>query len=260
MDNRLELLDLQRKWSAPSELGFSRPRPVKYTPAGRIVLGFACLTVVGALAAGICLGQVAFRDAANSHRLKQEGVVAEGLVTRLWTTRGESSQTWMAYRFVARERNYDARVKLPSRIWNNLKPGAAIPIRYVPSDPGLNCPSFVTRQDLPIWLPFAIGFVIAAGAAAMALVTRRQVRLLAEGRAAPALVTRLSDKVRSPHGGDHGQKFYYEFAILSGAIAKGHSGPTRRPPEVGSTLCVLYDPDNPAKNAPYPLSLVRVAR
>ena len=129
-----------------------------------------------------------------------------------------------------------------------------------PSNPGLNCPSYLTRQGMPRWLPFGIGFIMAAGGAAIALAVRRQTRLLADGRAAPALVTRLSNVARDSHGGNHGRKYYYEFPVLSGAIAKGHGGPTKRFPAVGSTLCVLYDPDNPAKNAPYPLSLVRVAR
>jgi hypothetical protein len=58
----------------------------------------------------------------------------------------------------------------------------------------------------------------------------------------------------------HGQKnIHYEFPLLSGGIAKGKSGPTRRLPAIGATLCVIYDRENPSRNAPYPLEMAKLA-
>ena len=41
---------------------------------------------------------------------------------------------------------------------------------------------------------------------------------------------------------------------------KGSGGETSKPPAIGSTICVVYDRDNPGRNSPYPFSLVRVMR
>jgi hypothetical protein len=78
---------------------------------------------------------------------------------------------------------------------------------------------------------------------------RYQGWLLAEGRPALAVVTRHAKT-------DKGTVIHYEFTMLSGSQGKGRSGPSRKPLAVGATLCVFYDPDNPRRNAPYPLPLV----
>ena len=49
----------------------------------------------------------------------------------------------------------------------------------------------------------------------------------------------------------------YEFQLLDGTNVKGRSD-VRKVPAEGTALCVLYLPDNPRRNALYPLSLVRL--
>jgi hypothetical protein len=59
----------------------------------------------------------------------------------------------------------------------------------------------------------------------------------------------------------HGQKILkYEFPLMDGGVGKGRGGPTRKPPAIGSTITVVYDRDNPKRNAPYPFELARVVR
>ena len=79
---------------------------------------------------------------------------------------------------------------------------------------------------------------------------RREVRLLAEGRPAPGRVTGFKKA-------DEAFRVQYEFRLLNGALAKGKVNRSK-PPVVGAPLCVLYDPENPRRNALYPLSLVRL--
>jgi len=43
------------------------------------------------------------------------------------------------------------------------------------------------------------------------------------------------------------------------STAKGR-GQSRLPPAIGAPICVLYDPENPRRNAPYPLTLVKLTR
>jgi hypothetical protein len=123
-------------------------------------------------------------------------------------------------------------------------------VRYLPSDPAVNHPRGWQEKPMPVWIPYlvAAGLAVAGWLAMRGILSQK--RLLAEGRPAPALVTRHTRT-------QHGKTMHYEFVLLSGAIAKGRSGPARKPPAVGSTICVLYDPENPRRNAPYPLSLVK---
>jgi len=48
----------------------------------------------------------------------------------------------------------------------------------------------------------------------------------------------------------------YEFVLLNGATARGAARADVL--AIGSQVCVLYDPENPRRNAPYPLTLVKL--
>jgi hypothetical protein len=59
---------------------------------------------------------------------------------------------------------------------------------------------------------------------------------------------------------NHGKFLKYEFSLAGGGVEKGSGGSTRKPPAIGSTICILYDRDNPRRNAPYPFDMTRVVR
>ncbi|MBL8173319.1 MAG: hypothetical protein JNK48_01530, partial [Bryobacterales bacterium] len=77
--------------------------------------------------------------------------------------------------------------------------------------------------------------------------------LLAEGRIAPGVIT----GVKEAHG--HKHAYRYEFPLLSGGVGQGKMYPTHNAHFVGEKVCVVYLPDNPDRNALYPLSMVRQA-
>jgi hypothetical protein len=52
----------------------------------------------------------------------------------------------------------------------------------------------------------------------------------------------------------------YEFPLVEGGIGKGKGSPSRKPLAVGSTITVIYDRDNPRRNSPYPMEMVRIDR
>jgi hypothetical protein len=106
---------------------------------------------------------------------------------------------------------------------------------------------------MPSWVPAisAVGLVFPA--LLLLYMIRRQMQLLSEGRAAPAMVV----------GHRHikgGKMTVYEFPLLSGGVGKGRGGKARRPPAIGSTITVVYDRDNPKRSAPYPFDMVRIVR
>jgi len=95
-----------------------------------------------------------------------------------------------------------------------------------------------------------VAAMVAVPAFLLPIPVRREARLLAEGRPAPGRVTGFK-KI------DQSIRVQYEFRLLNGTVAKGKVNRSK-PPVVGAPLCVLYEPENPRRNALYPLSLVRL--
>jgi hypothetical protein len=104
-----------------------------------------------------------------------------------------------------------------------------------------------------LWLPFLVSFLMGATGWLLTRLLAAQRHLLCEGRPAPGVVT---DHKKTHHA----TVAHYTFATMSGAIAQGQLEQQKKPPAVGSTLCVLYEPDRTSHNRVYPLALVRAAR
>jgi hypothetical protein len=102
--------------------------------------------------------------------------------------------------------------------------------------------------------------LLACTAASLWLVAliRQQFGLLAYGRSAMAVVRAL-EKKRSDKGTYW--RVTYEWQLLNGATRKGRYNHRRRPPpEIGTQIPIVYDPDQPWRNCRYPLPLVRIVR
>jgi hypothetical protein len=98
------------------------------------------------------------------------------------------------------------------------------------------------------------GTLVAAGV--LLAFVRRDRELLAYGRPALAVITRV-EKKRSDKGTYW--RVEYEWTILSGATRRGHYKHSRRqPPPVGSAIPIVYDRDRPERHRRYPLPLVRL--
>jgi hypothetical protein len=245
-------------WKPPVELLHSPPRESSLTAGGRALFVLAVSFFLGSLAAGAGLQALARRQAESASLLRERGVTIEAAVTRLWQAKGESRQYWVAYSFSAGGLVYRAQRKLPAAAWTRLGVGSRIGVVYVPSNPELNYPRGEVEKPIPAWLPYVISAALAVFGGLMLYAVRRERRLLEEGRAAPGVVTGHR-RISGTHG-SRGTELRYVFAILGGSPGKGRGRPRRNPPAVGSTICVLYDPDHPSSNAPYPLLLVRPRR
>jgi len=97
-----------------------------------------------------------------------------------------------------------------------------------------------------------VGFSLAFCGSFAFLPLLRQRHLLSEGRPTPGTVTKHGRLQRGSHGEKLGVKLYYDFYLLSGALAHGKVGPIKNPPPIGSAVSVLYDAENPQISAPYP--------
>lgn len=242
----------------PRELSASRPRDVRLNAGGWALAALTVSLFAAAVGAGIGLHGVADRQARQQRAWADEGIDTQGVVNRLWRDSGENKSRWVSYRYVVDGRAYEGRTKVGSSKWNALRVGGTLPVRYLPADPARSFGAGVRPRAIPFWLPFVAAGVLAIIGWLSTATIRGQIRLLAEGRAAPAIVTRHTQH-RTQHGGTQ-QSFTYTFRLMSGATTEGKGGLSTKPPAVGSVICVLYDAEQPSRSAPYPLALVRPAQ
>lgn len=106
-------------------------------------------------------------------------------------------------------------------------------------------------------LPAAAAVFAGAALYVELIPVRRQRVLLSEGRPAAAVVTKVR-KHQGPKGGSY-REIFYEFPVLAGTKVTGKAVATS-PADVGATLTVVYHPEQPKRNRPYPFSLVTLAR
>jgi len=245
------MIGISKHWKAPAGLDRSRPRRVRLTSGGigLIVAGVSLL--IGSGAATIGLTRVVDEQREERRVMREEGVDAEAVVSRLWRKSGESRPRWAAYTFSFQGRKYAGEAKAQRREWEQLKVGSTLPVRFLTTNPAMNVPIGWERNAMPGWLPALVGFAMFTLGLLSLVPIRRQYHLLSEGRASPAIVTG-----HKKHG--KATEVLYEFQILSGASIKGHGIAGQVATPVGSAICVLCDSENPHRNAMYPLSLVRL--
>ena len=252
MERDRELAELQRRWSPPAELTGPVPREVRLSGRGIGLAVMAGVMILAGIATSIYLQRISLRESAEQKLLEDQGQNADGRVVRLWQTGGKNNRDMVTYQFEAEGRTYRNSTSAPPRIWNRLSEGMPLAIRYLPLSPTRNHPQDWVDTPTPLWLSLLFGALLAGAAVILVFSIRRQMGLLREGRPAPGVVTRHS------YAGKGQRAFHYDFAPLGGSVTSGKSPPTRRLAPVGATVCVIYDPENPRRNAPYPMEMVKV--
>lgn len=258
MEPRPSLDNLKRTFVPPAELGTSRPRNVRLTAGGQAVVAATVVLLLAAMGVGTGMYRTAVRQAGERRAMAVEGVDTSGVVTRLWRGTDKEKQPWVSYRFAADGREFEGRVRISLSRWKSLQAGSPVPVRYLLSDPSRNFAAGRPPGVLPLWAPFVVAAAFCLLGVLCVVLIQIQRRLLMEGRVAPAVVTGHATHHTS-HGGTF-RSMTYMFPLLSGAAAKGKSNASGKLPVIGSVICVVYDPERPRRNQPYPLSLVRASR
>lgn len=253
---RVANADLLRAFKPPRELERSRPREVRLTTNGRFLQGVVWLLVVAAIVATLGLQSEARKDAVAAATMAEHGVVTSATIDRLWRGKGDGNPPYVAFHFDVGDTRVSGQSRMQLSRWRSLSVGASVPVRYLPDDPRTFFVDGARRNRLPMAVPYVIGSLIAIGALLCAAGLRAQRRLLTEGRPAPAVVTKVS-KHHSGHGASH-RVMTYEFPLLGGGVATGKAHAVNKSADVGSTICIVYDPDVPKRSRPYPFSLVKV--
>jgi hypothetical protein len=242
------------------ELDRPLPRPVRLRGIGITLCVFALAWIVFGVgnAAHLCIPELR-RQAANdslTRRLTAEGRETEATVARLSSGAGLNAVT---YDYAIDGRSYEANALIASERWQSLQVGSPLAIRYLPSDPTQAYPEADppnSRNDLPTFLLvlcFALGFPLFFAALCLSVLWRKRC-LLAGGHAVHGVVTYCRAIQHS--GGRY--VLYYSFPLPEGGMCQGR-GHSRAQLAEGSIVTVLYDPNKPRRNAPYPMETVRLA-
>jgi len=239
-----------------AELTHSRPRDIALTGGGRALVVFAVVLFMAALGAGVGMYNAAVRHAGERRAILEQGVTTTGVVTRLRSDGDDRRRVGYEFGVNGRVVRGDRQVSGERR--RTLNVGSPIDVRYLPSDPAVNELDGRPRSGIPIALPFALAPAIAVFGVLCLVRVHRQRRLLSEGRVASATVTGHV-KHHGSHGGTH-RSITFAFPLLSGAVASGKGCASSKLPALGSVITVVYDPDQPRRNAVYPFSLVKPAR
>jgi hypothetical protein len=241
----------------PPELERSAPRDVTLTTGGRALVLLGWLLVVGALAGGVALHAAATRHSEAALDFDRRSVPASAVVDRLWRKTGDDKPAFAAFHFDAKGARIDGESRLPLRQWRRLTTGSMVPLRYLPDNPHRFVLGGQGRGGMPAALPYAVSSMLAALALLCVAAIQWQRRLLSEGRPAHAVVTAVRQH-KSSHGATH-REIAYEFPVLAGTMATGKATAPKSA-AVGTTISVVYDPERPARNRPYPFSLVTLNR
>lgn len=244
--------EIDAGWKPPDGLGYSSLRPVRLTVAGYLMVVLMVVFIIGSVVLGTFLFDQSQRQQAERDRLQRDGVLTQAVIIRLWRSGGKETTPYVRYRFLVNGSEVVGTSRTPKRRWATLRIGDSLPIRYVAAAPAFNHPADWDANVTPPWLGLTVGVIFVGVAALFFLLLRRQWQLLGEGRPAPGIVskTRRTDKT---------VVVTYEFRLPNGSTHTGKSNvSSRNIPGQGSQVCVLYDADNPRRNALYPFCLVRL--
>jgi hypothetical protein len=241
----------------PPGLYRSRPRPTRLTGAGRALAVTAALLCLSAPLVGIALHRKAVTDRAERDAVLSSGIVTDGVVVRLKRESKDSKRATVYYAFSANGRAFESHAKVPIARWSALRAGATLPIRYADENPELNVPDGAVPGVMPAAMPYILSPLLLVIGVISWFGLEYQRRLLSDGRAVLAVIRNVK-KQRTQHGGTI-LRVRYDFQLLNGATQTGSVQTGGAVPEVGSSIAVLYDADQPRRSRPYPLSLVRLA-
>jgi hypothetical protein len=237
-------------WMPPRELAGGLPRKKHLTPRGVFAFIFALALTPGAVFAFTAFHMAQRQSGDTNDNLRLHGQDATARIIRLWHTKGRGSSEVVTYVFSAGGKRVQGDCDVPLRVWDSMRIGADLPVRYVPSDPAVNHPSAWEESTVPMWVAIGLPSIPAAISLCLLIVVMRRGQLAAYGVPAPGIVS-LSYQMKTGWG------VRYRFRTAEGAVVSGRDQ-SDRGYEAGAHVCVLYMPRHPNRNSLYPLTLYRV--
>ncbi len=161
-----------------------------------------------------------------------------GVVAREWK---KSSTDTASYTFAAGGVALAGECSMP--FLSRLREGDPLPIRFLPSDPAINHPVAWDGPGSGLLIVCVFSAVFPALGIWLVIQLRRDRRLLAEGVPAAGVIVKRSGGLIG------GWATEYRFRTEDGRVAEGRGVFSDRQ-EIGSTVCVLYLPQDPRRYKP----------
>jgi len=252
MNDKPPITIMHESWEPPAELSGPTPRRLKWKVVGIVNMAqIVLLFFIGLGSFG-----ATWHSADESNRLKKEGQITDGTVTRTWTESGGRSTYYkVAYEFSVDRNTVRGESGISGRSWKELRIGSHTPVKYVPGQPDYNQLALAHDTPTTYWLPVAV-FVFWMFVLALAIPPVRKERfLLKHGQPAPGMITNIKATSGGPSP-KYGYILKYEFQLSDGTIVNGKTrrGVARSRQEV----TVLYDPKHPRRSDIYPTRMARI--
>jgi len=233
------------------------PPPRKTQLTGKGIALAVVTAVVVAIAAiyAFLISAEAFRQFQIRAALRGHGNETIGQINELRNP-FHALKEHVDYTFVADGNTHTGEAIVPLELYHILKSASSLPIRYLPQNPAVNHPADWEWSAMSELDPCFLLFLV-AGLGCLLFIPpqlRFQRRLAVEGVATMGVVTKCSVS------GRYGEfiSLRYEFRTEDGVLAHGR-GSFQTQLEVGARILILYRPQKPSQNSPYPLSNWRIA-
>ena len=241
----------------PPELSQSTPRQVRPNAAGVVVLAVAGGLVITAALAGPALYSSARASERTMSLAASDSVTTTGEVTRVQRRGGGNDRRSVVhYRYVADGQEHDDSTTVRRQDRDRYQVGSRVPIHYLAAEPESSWMEGYGPGLRPMWPAFAVPVALIVAAFILVRLFFSQLQLLAYGRPALGLVTKV-EKKKSDKGSFW--RVHYEWTLLSGAKRIGHYNDGKKQPlALGTPIPIVYDRDNPQRNRKYPFGLVAI--
>lgn len=237
-------------WRPPHELNRSRPRDVEITGSGRVVAFIAAMMLFGAIALPALMITIDRRMMADAAALRDHGREVQAEVVHLRRA-NKDRDGYVEYRYTVDGATQDAERRVPPGVWQTLRLGGTLEIRYLPEKPAVSLPRDWSQSPLPTAIPVVMGILFVGIALVFVGLLRTERQLVVDGLATPGIVTSFRRVGRT-------FAFTYQFQTPDGHL---HTRDWRgyQILAVGDVICVLYRQDAPQRSCPYPGKLYRGA-
>jgi hypothetical protein len=237
------------------ELAGPPPRRIELTGKGITLVIVTVVIIAIALTYACFVAAESARQFQIRTALRSAGNETTGQITELRNP-FHALLEYVDYTFNADGKTYTGEAIVPLEDYHTIESASSLPIRYLPENPALNHPADWEWSPIQeIWGFTALVLIAVSSISFVPSQLSFERRLAAEGLATFGLVTKCRVS------GRYGEfiTLRYEFRTQDGNLVQGR-GSFKTQQEVGAKVPILYLPQKPKMNAPYPLSTWRVAK
>ena len=185
-----------------------------------------------------------FQQLREREALRRDGRETAGEIAKLWSP-GRGTHTKVRYSFTVNGILYTGEAQVPDRYIRSLRQSSVLSIRYLPANPAVNNPSDWEWSVFQKLNSFVAAVLMLVFGIVLFMPLQGERKLSANGAPVSGIITNCSMRGRG------GFLVKYEFRTQNGTVMKG-SGWSQNALETGASICVLYMPQNPNQNQPYP--------